>query len=276
MQYPEPFLVAPLLPKLDEKLLSVLRACSPTDWGKRTLASAWTVKDIAAHLLDGNLRSLSMLRDNYFGESPDSSENLLPFLNRLNADWVKAMKRLSPGLLIELLEVTGRAYTEYIGSLDPFEKAVFSVAWAGEEESKNWFHIAREYTEKWHHQQQIRVAVGAEAELLQEQWYYPYLRTSVRALPFHYRKVTAAEGTLILFVFVGASDKCWYLKRQGEHWQLLLEADAPADCTVRIQDNIAWRIFTKGIDRELAKAQSQIEGDPSFGEPIFQLTAVMA
>jgi hypothetical protein len=34
------------------------------------------------------------------------------------------------------------------------------VAWAGEAESKNWFHVARDYSEKWHHQQQIREAVS--------------------------------------------------------------------------------------------------------------------
>ena len=39
-------------------------------------------------------------------------------------------------------------------------RAIFSVAWAGESESENWFDVARDYTERWHHQQQIRDAVG--------------------------------------------------------------------------------------------------------------------
>jgi hypothetical protein len=52
--------------------------------------------------------------------------------------------------------------------LDPFAEAIFSVGWAGEEKSLNWFHIAREYTEKWHHQQQIRLAVGQEQICTQE------------------------------------------------------------------------------------------------------------
>ena len=43
---------------------------------------------------------------------------------------------------------------------DPDAPAVFSVAWAGEDKSAHWFDVAREYTEKWHHQQQIRDAVG--------------------------------------------------------------------------------------------------------------------
>jgi hypothetical protein len=34
----------------------------------------------------------------------------LHFLNRLNADWVAATRRMSPAVLIELLEVTGKEY----------------------------------------------------------------------------------------------------------------------------------------------------------------------
>jgi hypothetical protein len=60
---------------------------------------------------------------------------------------------------------------------------VFSVAWAGEAESKNWFHVARDYSEKWHHQQQIREAVGQTAELLTPALYRPLLDTLLRDLP---------------------------------------------------------------------------------------------
>jgi len=41
----------------------LLRGLSPADWNAPKLAGAWTVKDVAAHLLDGNLRTLAMLRD---------------------------------------------------------------------------------------------------------------------------------------------------------------------------------------------------------------------
>ena len=101
----------------------------------------------------------------------------------MNADWVKASKRLSPKVLIELLRSSGLEYAAYLTTLDPEDQAVYSVAWAGEHKSKNWFHIAREYTEKWHHQQQIRLAVEKNEALLNEELYYPYLDTSIRGLP---------------------------------------------------------------------------------------------
>ena len=127
-----------------------------------------------AHILDGNIRVLSGLRDKYQGEKPyiNSYQALLDYLNYLNAEWVKAMKRVSPEMLIDLLKHTGEPYFKYYVSLNPFENAVYSVAWAGESESKNWMHIAREYTEKFLHQQQIRDAVGKQ-EILTKEFYIP-------------------------------------------------------------------------------------------------------
>ena len=84
--------------------------------------------------------------------------------------------------------------------------------WLGQvkNESKNWFHIAREYTEKWHHQQQIRLSVGEDIELLKEKWYYPYLDTSVRALPYQYKDIEGEAKDLIKFTFLGVTEKSWF------------------------------------------------------------------
>ena len=137
-----------------------------------------------------------------------------------------------------------------IKSLDPFEKSPFSVGWAGEEESLNWFHIAREYTEKWHHQQQIRFAVGQEAELYQQEWYFPYLDTSMRALPYHYRDVKTQESAGIQFV-VGEIES-WCLYYSNASWQLVMELPNLPLSLVKIPHEVAWRVFTKGISREEA------------------------
>ena len=88
-----PIDVVHLLPVLDKKLIDLLKSLAPDEWQKQTIAKLWTVKDIVAHLLDGNIRILSILRDNYYGEQPNinSYQDLVDFLNKLNADWVKAI-----------------------------------------------------------------------------------------------------------------------------------------------------------------------------------------
>ena len=63
---------------------------------------------------------------------------------------------------------------------------MFPVSWAGEQESANWFDIAREFTERWHHQQQIRLAVEKPGIMTRE-FYYPVLDCFMRALPYSYR-----------------------------------------------------------------------------------------
>jgi len=278
MNTPKQIDVVALMPALDQMLFEVLEKLSAEDWDKQTIAPKWKVKDVAVHLLDGNLRALSMLRDQYYGEKPDqvnSYEDLIDFLNRLNADWIKATKRLSPQVIIDLLKSSGKEYCDFLASLNPNEQATFSVAWAGENESKNWFHIAREYTEKWHHQQQIRLAVGEEQALLKEQWYLPYLDTSVRALPHHYKDLEGNRGDLIQFTFVGETDKIWYL-HYADQWELFTSTNQLPSCEVRIKDKNAWKIFTKGIKREEAINDSEINGNERLGKKIFDMIAVMA
>lgn len=86
-------------------------------------------------MLNGNLRTLSMLRDGYFETStasPAIDEEHVAFLNQLNTNWVKAMKRLSPRLLIHWLQDSGKEYCDFLRTLAPNAPATFAVAWVGQ------------------------------------------------------------------------------------------------------------------------------------------------
>src|ERR1700712_961144 len=130
-----------LFPILDQKLIELLKSLKEEDWVKPTLAKLWTVKDIAAHLLDTNIRTLAT-RDNYFtkpGYEIHSYQDLIAYLNHLNAVWVTAAKRISPKVLIDFLEITGKQHAASMAALDLTAIASVSVAWAGEQTSKMWF-----------------------------------------------------------------------------------------------------------------------------------------
>ena len=45
---------------------------------------------------------------------------------------------------------------------------------------------------------------------------------------------------------------------------------------VTIPQPLAWRLFTKGIDRRSARAQVKIEGDSDLGDKVLSLTAIVA
>jgi uncharacterized protein (TIGR03083 family) len=273
-----PLDVRPLLPRVDAALVELLRSLSPEDWRRPTLARLWTVQDIAAHLLDGYLRRLSIQRDGHFGDPPGeigSYGGLVGYLNRLNADWVQAFRRVSPGVLVDLLEQWGPVSAAHLAALDPRSKAIFPVAWAGEEESLSWFDVAREYTERWHHQQQIRHAVGRPG-ILEREVYHPVLDTFLRALPHTYREVAAPEGALLRVTVTGEAGGSWDLLRRAGGWQLGTGAEGSPTAEATIPQEIAWRLFTKGIGKDEARERMDIQGDPDLGLPVLHLLAVMA
>jgi len=261
---------------LDQKLIELLKSMSHNEWNKQTVAASWTVKDVAAHLLDGNMRTLAAV-ENFSGDPPDAIhtyKDLVDYLNRLNADWVKAMKRVSPKTIIELLEATQKPCIDYYHSLDLWATARFAVSWAGEEESKNWFHMAREYTERWHHQQQIRDAVNKQG-IMDRKFFLPLMQTFMMALPHTYRNTQAPEGTIISIKVTSESGGGWKIKKEAGHWQFTNDLAVVAT-TIELDPDTSWKLFTKALRKEEALNKVQITGDEKLAEPVLRMLAVMA
>jgi uncharacterized protein (TIGR03083 family) len=273
-----PINVLQLFPVLDELLISLLSSATPEEWQRPTIAKKWTVKDVAAHLLDGNLRTLSFIRDQYFGEKPehiDTYFDLVAYLNKLNAEWTLAAKRLSPRVLTDMLEITGKQYVEALQSLDPWDDAVFSVAWAGEEISKNWFHIAREYTEKWIHQQQIRDALGKPG-LMTRELFYPFIDTFMCALPQTFRYTDAVVGSSVMVRVSSEIGGEWHVNKTEEGWVLRHTTRVEPLAVVEMEPDIAWRLFSKALTPEEALEKVNITGVTDLGKVALQMVAVMA
>jgi uncharacterized protein (TIGR03083 family) len=273
----KPILTAHLFPKLDGMLIELLRSLAPEDWEKQTVSPMWKVKDVAAHLLDTALRGVSIGRDGYIAESPkiNSPADLAAFINRLNGEGVTAYRRLSPLVLIRLMEVAAKLLAELHASRDPYAMAPYGVSWAGEEKSANWFDTAREFTERWHHQQQIRLAVNKPGILTRE-LYHPVLDCFLRALPFTYHAVSARPETYAQINIAGPCGGSWYLCRAEETWRLLEEPLGEKVSETTIPQEIAWRIFTKGIDRESALSHVKVEGDVPLGMQVLGMISVVA
>lgn len=274
----EPIHIAHLFPELHDELIGLLRGLATEDWGRPTAAGSWTVKDVAAHLLDTQVRRLSFQRDRMPLIPPDKPiegyADLVAFLNELNAVWVRAAQRISSRVLIDFLAITGPEAAQLFASLDPFAPGV-PVSWAGEEASANWFDVAREYTEWWHHQQQIRDAVGAPG-LISRRHLYPVLDTFLRGLPHAYRGVAAAAGTAVAVEITGDAGGSWALVREGERWRLCEGKPEAPGAAIRMDPDTAWRRMTKGITKEQAAEWAEITGDRALGEPMLGMLSVMA
>jgi uncharacterized protein (TIGR03083 family) len=287
---PRPLLTAHLFPTLDARLIGLLRSLAPDEWELQTIAPGWNVKDVAAHLLDTQLRKLSFGRDGYTPPPAIASDrDLVSFIDRLNAEGVTVYRRLSPAVLTAWMEQTSREAASYYASLDPFASARFGVSWAGESVSPNWFDVARELTERWHHQQQIRLALGEPADVEQHpsahaarrlraimtpELYHPVLDCFMRALPFHYRSMSSPPGTAIRIHVSGDCGGDWHLDR-GDGWLLASEPVGTIVATVAIPQDIAWRIFTKGIAREDAREHVRSTGDAVLGQHVLNMLAIV-
>jgi uncharacterized protein (TIGR03083 family) len=278
MQNPAPLQTAHLFSIIDDKLMELLHSLTPEEWEAQTIARQWKVKDVAAHLLDGNIRALSLQRDMYFGTpGPTSFEfgDLVAWLNQFNHDWVHAARRISPSVMILLHEATGKPASEYFASLDPFEKSIFPVDWAGEKESRNWLHVAREYTEKWLHQQQIREAVNKPG-IMTPELFRPFIHTFLFALPHTYRHTDAPEGTRVKLTIPADAGGTWAIERKGSNWILSEENISGADAELVIEADIAWKLFSKSLRPADVKDRVTVRGNRALGETALGMISVMA
>src|SRR5712675_3183368 len=268
----EPILCAHLLRTVDEKLVDLLGSLAPREWDLQTIARLWKVRDVAAHLLDTVLRKLSVVRDSCYVEAVRirSPQDVVALVNRLNAEGVTVYRRLSPPILIEMMKSACEQSACFHESLDPFAPATFNVSWAGEEKSLNWFDTARELTERWHHQQQIRIA-ASRPDIMTPDLYHPVLDCFVRGLPHVYRDVDAPVGTVLLLEISGECGGQWFLSRGSTRWNFVSRSAGAVVSRVTIPQALAWRVFTKGIERDSARRQIAVEGNRHLGEKVLDL-----
>ncbi|MCH8920095.1 MAG: maleylpyruvate isomerase family mycothiol-dependent enzyme [Chloroflexi bacterium] len=276
----EPILIVDLFPAERDALLQLLAALSEEEWSRPTVCAGWSVKDVALHLLGDDVGRLSRKRDSFGGAAfvpqadADFEAQLVAFINEANERWLQATRRISPHLLCDLLRFMGGETQRYFQSLDLLQIDE-PVSWAGPDPAPVWLDIAREYTERWLHQQQIRDAVEKPG-LKERRFFAPVLDTFVRALPHTFRDVDVAEGAQVKLIISGDAGGEWYLVRGDGKWSLYLDADAEPAAAVVMDQETAWRLFTKGISKDEASANATLSGDRSLGMKVLDTVSIIA
>jgi uncharacterized protein (TIGR03083 family) len=274
LRTPEPILVVDRFPAERAALLELLGALDPASWDMETACPGWTVRDIVAHLVADDLGRLSRDRDAYSPDRRQPGEDVVAFVNRQNGEWVEAMRRVSPRLLRTLLEIGGRETQAHFEALDPFAVGG-SVFWAtGSDLAPVWLDLAREFTERWHHQQQIRDAVGAPP-LMDPAICRPVLATFAYALPHTFRSVDAPPGTTITLDVSGESGGEWSTIREAGAWRLALGRPQSPAAEVEIHQDDFWRLVTKGMAPADAERRARIAGDRDLGRHVLTMVAII-
>jgi len=280
MTPPPPVLTLDLFPEERAALLALLGGLRAEEWRKATVCPGWSAKDIAAHLLGDDIGRLSRGRDAFAAAAFTSFDRdtfeaeLLAFINRQNESWVEAARRLSPRLLIDLLRWSGEETQRYFESLDLYALGE-PVSWAGPQPAPVWLDLAREYTERWLHQQQIRDAVGRPG-LKEPRLFAPVLDTFVRALPHTFRRVKAPAGTQVKLVISGAAGGEWCLVRRKQAWELCEHGGPDLAAVAVLDEETAWRLFTKGISRDEAATRCSYAGDRRLAAKVVDTVSIIA
>jgi uncharacterized protein (TIGR03083 family) len=268
----------PFFRPLSAELSRLLGGLAAADWEQPTIAGTWRVRDVAAHLLDVTLRRLSFHRDAHTPPAPAvpprDQREFTAFINALNREWVESAARMSPRVLTDLLTVAGSALADFVEQLPDDAPALFPVSWAGEDESPGWFDIGREFTEQWHHQSQIRDAVGAPPPS-EPAWLHAVLAIAVRGLPHAYRQVSAATGEIVTIAVTGPGGGVWTLRREPETWTLWAGTEPNASAEVELSDDTAWRLLFNALSEAQLDARLSIRGKSALVEPLMRARSVI-
>ncbi|MBF8189460.1 maleylpyruvate isomerase family mycothiol-dependent enzyme [Nonomuraea sp. K274] len=267
--------VRPLFPRERRAMLDLLRALSPADWAKPTVCPGWNVHDVTGHVLNDYMRRLSGSRDGYGGAIFADDETLPAYLTRTNEEFVRATRQLSPRLLIELLDDLGVRLDAVWGARDLAAPADLNVSWAATDvDSPAWLDLGREYTEFWVHQQQVRDAVSRPGAT-QPDLMAPVVDVFARALPYTLRALERPEGTVVQLEVTGPAGGRWGAVRRDGRWRMAVPGAEPA-ARVSMDQDAFWRLATRGITVEQARARSEPGGDPELTAAMTTLLAIVA
>jgi uncharacterized protein (TIGR03083 family) len=256
-------------------LLELLRGFSAADWDLPTECPAWTVHQLALHILGDDLSLLARQRDAtptqglilYAESHPGLTFRQL--LDGFNEQWVTASTFLSPPLLIALLELVGEwsdAFYRGVG-LDTISGEPVGF-FAQTEASPYWQVTAREYAERVIHQSQIRRATHApelDGEIVE--W---MARVVVHAIARWLVDYRTPDGSTIGVDFGAAGSWTW--RREPGAWSVLEGTDVPA-ARVAVRPDRVVALLTRGVQVEDVSALLTIEGDAQLARGALAVAA---
>jgi hypothetical protein len=224
------------------------------------------VKGIALHVLGDDLSLLSRQRDSEPSgvaiEAGASFDELFVALDRFNERWVEAASFFSPPVVIELLRLSGDWTHEYYGAVDD-DRLGEPVPWIGPEPAPYWLLAAREYWERWIHQEQIRRVIGRPG-LHDPRFVVPAVAVAMRGFPQGLAAFPAPEGTAVTLAITDAG-AAWTVGCDGHAWSLYDGAPDDPTVTIAVDTETAALLFSRALTNDELTERVRPDGDPDLG-----------
>ena len=254
------------------RLLRLVRALGSDEWERPTAAAPWLVRDVVAHLLGDALGRLARTRDGHGPVGPQQHEPLAAFIHRFNDDWVQAARRVSPRLLTGMLDFTSPQVLAMWRDID-LDAIAEPVTWAGPEPAPVWLDCARDFTEYWIHQQQIRDATGRTDDS-DPAVVHLVLDTFLRAMPQTLAGHDRPEGTTLIVAVTGPGGGQWAWQRRSELWRPVDDADGSTRMTFH-DAGALWRLCTRLIEPDEAGRRVTVVGDRSLADAALRIVSII-
>jgi uncharacterized protein (TIGR03083 family) len=266
------FDIRPVLEEQQTAFAGLLRGLDGDEWARPTVCPGWSVKDVAAHVVGCHVGRLSIHRDGFHVEHPRDGEAFPEFLDRINEEWVNAARRVSPPMLVELLETYATQIVEFWWTVD-LDALGGPVRWAGPERHPFWLDVARDYTDYWAHHQQICDATGRPG-LTGPRYVGPVIDTFLRGLPHTLREVAAPHGATLKVSVTGPGGGDWFCTRAPDRWRLHRRPQRPTT-TLELDTDTTWRLCTRGITPHQAAERARVDGDPHLAAAALQIVSII-
>lgn len=267
--------IPPLIGIERDRLLELLGGLGPADWGKPTPCPEWTVVELACHLVGVDLSSLSRNRDDHIGTVPSaglSEAGFIEWIDDLQMAWVRAARRLSPRVVVDLLAWSGPQLVDMFGHEDPAARLAH-VSWAGPDPLPLWLNQLRELSEYWIHRQQLLQALGLPADLRPD-LVGPVLDGLRWAYPFRLGEVPVAFGDTVVITIDGPYAATWSLVAAESGWVFSDGPGARVVATLSMTTDQAWRLLTNNLPAA-DRAQLAASGDRRILDAVLRTRAII-
>jgi uncharacterized protein (TIGR03083 family) len=257
-----------------DRLTELLASLQAPDWERPSPCPGWTVLGLCCHLVGDDLGLLARNRDGFLGTpAPSGSEaEFAAWLDELQAEWVRAARRLSPRLVTDLLRWAGPQISVMFAGEDVRGRTA-SVSWAGPDLVPAWLGQARELSEYWIHRQQILQALGRPSDLRADlagpvldalRWAYPYRLASAVARP----------GDTVSVSVTGPLARTWHLVAAETGWQFGDQPGPRLAGSLAMNAEQAWRLLTNNMPAA-GQAALTVSGDDAITAILLRTRAII-
>lgn len=231
-----------------ERLAELLGGLQAADWERASPCPGWSVLGLCCHLVGGDLGLLARHRDGHYGTpgpAGATEAEFVAWLDELQAEWVRAARRVSPRLVRDLLAWAGPQIAETFHRQDPRARTA-SVSWAGPGPVPAWLDQARELSEYWIHRQQLLQALSRPSDLRPDlagpvldglRWAWPYRLAQARARP----------GDTVTIAVTGPVTRAWCLVAGAPGWEFADQPGARLVASLTMTTEQAWRLLTNNL-----------------------------